>query len=240
MFASLEDVTCARVPWESLTALAELRCHSDIEVIPDGAHAWLQWPAEDTDVLKHVLPLPGVELFVRRENWYRLGQRLPCPGPPAVAGRRLDQILIPAPIQGIAPPAEEVQSCLLRLVREPKSRPATAMECALTALCQWADTATTAQIAALHGARCNDRVFLLGSRLPLLPDGERYWGQTVLAPLGFRVQPALAEPALREALGLADGDMAVLRHEGLEVIPHAAFQPLTRASIRRAGAEGQA
>lgn len=102
-----------------------------------------------------------------------------------------------------------------------------------------ADTATAAQIESVCGAHCAGRILLLGDRLPPLPDAERFWGSRVLVPLGCRPEPALPESALVEALGLQVGEIAV--HDGtrIDVLPGDALQPLTRAGIRLAGAEGR-
>ena len=53
----------------------------------------------------------------------------------------------------------------------------------LSELAQWADAATSARIAAIQAARAGNQVLLLGRELPLLPGGERLWGERVLAPL---------------------------------------------------------
>src|SRR5262249_42827987 len=95
MTPALQEVCCARLPAAGLAVLAELRCRADIEVVPEGASLWVRWPAGDDEVLRRVLPVPGVGLYVRRGNaWYRWGERLPCDAPPADAGRRLDACLV--------------------------------------------------------------------------------------------------------------------------------------------------
>jgi hypothetical protein len=64
---SLGDVSCARFPIAAAAALADLRCRSDIDVLPDGEYLWLRW-AGDEEVLHRVLPLSEVELFVERAD----------------------------------------------------------------------------------------------------------------------------------------------------------------------------
>jgi hypothetical protein len=79
----LDEVCCARVPTASLTALAAARCLASIEVIADGDSCWLRWDEANETILRLVLPLPGVELFLRRGGyWTQPGRRLPYPGPP--------------------------------------------------------------------------------------------------------------------------------------------------------------
>jgi hypothetical protein len=131
----------------------------------------------------------------------------------------------------------------LGLAREGRERPATALCCPLAELDRWAEGATARRLTTLEAAYCPApggaaRVLLLGERLPPLAGGERFWGRAVLAPLGWRPEPALGEAALRAALGLKDEEIALLRPEGVEVVPRAAFRPLTRAGIRLALREG--
>ena len=54
-------------------------------------------------------------------------------------------------------------------------------------------------------------MMLLGQRLPTISEGEKFWGNRVLVPLGFRPAPALSESALLGALGVDEGDLLALR-----------------------------
>jgi hypothetical protein len=113
------------------------------------------------------------------------------------------------------------------------------VRCYLTGLKQWADLVPSAQLAALRAARFGSWVLLLGSPPPLLPDGERYWGQRILVPLGQRVEPALPESALCEALALRPDEVFLLGASGGEVVSLEVFQPLTRAGTRLAVPESR-
>jgi hypothetical protein len=120
------------------------------------------------------------------------------------------------------------------LVRDDRPRPAGALCCPLAELAEWVEEATSRQMAGLQAAWCPaGSVLLLGERLPPLAAGERFWGRSLLVPLGFRPDPDLDEDALREALGLG-GDVGILTAEGLEVVPRGAFGALTRAGLRLA------
>lgn len=230
----LDDVCCARFPLAALAALAGVRCARGVMVLPDGGHVWLRWPAGDEAVLRAVLPIAGLEMYVRREgSWYRLGCRLPVSGPPG-EGRPLDQVLLPAPVRPLAVPSDVLRPMALRLVRDGQARPATALACSLAVLRCWADQATTWQLAAVRGARHGDRVLLLGQPLPPLPTQDCYWGRRVLVPLGFRPEPALPESALAAAIGLEDNEMALVGEAQVEVLGLDLFRPLTRAGVRLA------
>src|SRR5439155_22069142 len=123
----------------------------------------------------------------------------------------------------LGPPVE------LRIGRGGEVKPATALACAIRELVKWTDTAMTAELAAVRAARCGDRAILLGPRLPAIPCATRYWGESVLVPVGFRPEPDLPPAALREAAGVQPDEILLLDEAGADVLPRAAFEPLTRA-----------
>ncbi len=234
MNAALDDVCCASLPPGVLAALAGLRARAGVRAREAGGRVWLWWPAGDEAVLRRVLPLPGVELFARRDGlWYRPGRRLPSSGVPAEdRAKPLAAVLSPAPV---TPQLAQARPAPVGLtaVRDGRPRPATALLCELGELVRWADAATTRQFTALEAARCGGRVLVRGGRLPAVA-GERWWGRSVLVPLGYRPEPGLPEGVLASALGLADGDAALLRAEGAEVVSAATFGPVSRAAVRLA------
>lgn len=238
----LDDVCCARVPVVGLAALGPLRCAPHIEIVADGTHSWVRWDHAHAGVLRLLLPMLGVELYLyRNQCWYRPGQRLPCPGPPVNAPvQRLDQVLFPERIEPLPTATHVLEPCRLGLAVDDRLRPTTALRGALAALAHWAESATSAQLEALRGARHGERVLLVGKRLPPLPVCERFWGRRVLVPLGRRPEPSLPESALVRLLGLAEGEAALLEGSGVEVFQSDALEPLTRSGIRRAAGEGAA
>jgi hypothetical protein len=242
MASPLDDVCCARLPAAALAHLGPLRVRTDVRVLARGEELWLRWPAGDEDVLHRVLAVRGAELFARRDGlWYLPGHRLPTFGVPDELPQTFLHLLAPEPVtpEAGAPPIRPVR---LALARDDTSRPAAALCCDLAGLDRWAEGATARRLAELEAAYCaapgGPRVLLRGERLPPLPAGERFWGRTVLAPLGWRPEPALGEAALRDALGMRPDEIALLRQEGVEVVPRGAFRPLTRAGIRLALREG--
>jgi hypothetical protein len=241
MTTPLDNVGCASLPLSALPALAAVRCVPDVTVAVIGERAWMRWPPGRGDVLVCVAALAGVDLFEQRDgHWYRPGHHLPAFGlPPHAPSRPLAQVLVPAPVQAETPPHLALISEPLRLVREEQPRAATALWCSLSALRKWADRAPTAELAAVHAARCDERVLLLGRRLPPLPGTDRLWGERVLIPLGYRPEPALPESALLEALQITADELIVLALEGAEVLPRSALQPLTRSAVRLALGEAR-
>jgi hypothetical protein len=240
MNAVSAPIGCASLPAASLPWLASLRVRPGLRVRLLGDRAWIWWPAGDAVVLPRVRSLHGVEVFERREDrWYRPGQHLPVFDVPSDAeAKSLLEFLTPAPVQPeFGSPA--FAPLTLRLVRDGRPWPATALCCALDDLAEWAEQTTSKQLAQLTALRTNHLVLLRGQRLPPLPNAPRYWGHTVLIPLGFRPDPEASEAVLREALRLQPDEIALVGPNGFEVIDARHFQPLTRASVRLAVREGR-
>ncbi len=239
----LENVTCARIPGESLAALAGLRRVEGISVLASDDHRfWVFWRKGDERTLRTLLPVQGVEVFERRgSHWHVLGRRLPCfevPDPePAIA---LDRVVFPAPFPVIEPGESSPKPSIIRLVREGRQRPSTAAYCPLVELGRWAHSAPSREIESVRGAIRGRFALILGRDLPPWPGSIRYWGDRVLVPIGFQLRPNLAEPAILDALGSSGfevfrfvlGDDDPSDDSTVEAIPFDVFRPLSRAGIR--------
>jgi hypothetical protein len=202
-------------------------------------------------LLERLLPLSSVEMYSRRGgDWHRLGDHLPTFGVPLGAGSdgaALARALVPKPLCPRAPGDPPLDPIPIRVVRGERGdpRPARAVRCSLGSLCAWAESVTSARLAALEAAwtisaqkRPDEAtVFVLGEALalPELGDCVRFWGGgDLLVPLGFRIEPELPDRALRAAMGAAAGELVALDEFGHERIPRSAFQPLGRAALRLA------
>jgi hypothetical protein len=236
---TVQNVSCASLPEESLTALAALRNQPDITVALMHGRAWVRWPAGDEVVLRAVLPVAGVQLYVQHaEHWHRYGRHLPAFDLPMDARYRpLHQLLTPAPIRPLPPPANHHKPVAVKLVADVRPRPATALRCSSRDLQRWADKVPSCRLERIQAACCDGRLLLVGSSLPALGGGERFWGETMLIPLGQRPDPELPAAAIREALGIADDELLLLTAAGAEVIARSALCRLTRAQIRLAQEE---
>lgn len=236
MATDLDRVRCARLPVAALASLAELRCRPDVLVTTAGDRAWVRWSSGGGPLLDRLMAVPGVELFARRDDgWFRLGDRLPAfDVPPEDGTVPLHRAIVPARFVPEPAPGEVGGPVALGLARDERPRAATALRCRLADLAGWAERATSAQVEALRAARSGDLVLLLGRRLPPIGGAERFWGDRLLVPLGFRPDPELAEPILLDALGAVDGERVLLDAAGAEVVPSAAFRPLGRAAVRLA------
>jgi hypothetical protein len=233
---ALADVCCASIPAAGLPHLAALRTQAGLRITLDGERAWLHWDAGHDEVPRQILPIEGAELFDLHDGlWYRPGRHLPAFDVPAVGeSQPLARLVTSSPVQPHQAVATTISPLPLRLVRDTRPRPASAVCCRLVVLAEWAELATTQQLAALAGARCGERMLVIGKPLPPLTQGLRYWGTGILTPLGFRHEPALPENLLCEALALKAEELALLQPDGVEVLSREVLAPLTRAGIRLA------
>jgi hypothetical protein len=236
MAGPLDDVCLARVPAAQLMLLAAVRTAQGVRVRREGDYVWLRWSQGDTSVLQCVLPIIGAEFFtLRGECWYRPGRSLPSFGIPDLGtGESLAKFLSPAPMAPIDRGFATPKPVRFALVHDDRPRPTTALRCGVDQLARWADTATTRQLAAIRAAMDTDDVVMLGSKLPMLVGGKRFWGASLFVPLGFRPQPDLPESALHEVLELDEDEIALIDADVVDVIERAAFAPLTRTSARLA------
>src|SRR5438132_10442345 len=108
MLEQLVDVCCACLPAKELSALANVRVVPGVTVYQHGDTAWVRWEHQEEDVLRRLLPIPGVIFYCWREgSWYRLGASMPAFEVPAEAAYQpLHQILFPAPVQPLPAPNE--------------------------------------------------------------------------------------------------------------------------------------
>jgi MoxR-vWA-beta-propeller ternary system domain bpX2 len=231
----LDACRAARLPVAGLESLATLRAKGGLRIVA-GDPAWVTWDNERLDAIAALLAVPGAELFVPRDGrWYRPGERLPAfDVPPVGEALSIDRAIVPAPFVATEPDGRETSKVPLRLERCEIPRPTTTLHCRIDALQPWADAATTAEITTVKAARCGEVAWLMGPRLPSIADAERFWGERVLVPLGFRAEPDWPESPLREAAGVGPDEILVLLASGTEAISSDAFRPLTRAAIRRA------
>jgi hypothetical protein len=231
-----KDVTAAKLPAVHLKALAPVRAEAEVRVLPAGDAIWVRWPAKITRVIQCLRPVPGVVFFSFRDGvWFRLCHRLPSAEcPPDDTGSKLAAVLVPDRLEPVSPPAGTVSRVTLGIVRGGEPQTATALVCETVALAKWADTATSAELAVVEAARCGSRTVLLGKNLPVVPSGVRYWGESLLVPLGFRADPELPATVLRAAAGATADELVLLDDECASVIPRAAFERLSRAGLRLA------
>lgn len=232
----LHNATLAKVPAAELGRLGVLRGSPGISVRLEADTAWVRWQSVDTAIVASLLPAPGAAFFERRDNsWLPCGQRIPVdvPGGDYLP---LESVLLPQPESSRI--AQPIGLAPLRFVtvRSTRALPCSAVVCTPAALAAWASLAPDAAIARLSACRSGNLAIVLGNNPPLVAGGERFWGERVLLPLGWRAEPDLPESSLCEAAGCRPDELLLWRG-GPIVVPRKAVTPLTRAAARL-GARG--
>jgi hypothetical protein len=231
-----KEVSAARIPVVHLVALSPLRNRPNIRINLQKDTAWVRWSADGGDLIRCLLPVPGVEFFTCRSGtWFRFRSLLPTTEtPPEGNGISVAAVLVPSSIEPVQPDTIVLTPVQLSVVRCSEPRPTSALVCSIQDLQKWADMATTAEISMVKGARADGIAILLGSHLPSIFRATRYWGDEVFVPIGFRPEPDLPAAALRMVVGTEADELVFLDDEGVRVVPRKAFEPLTRAGIRLA------
>ncbi len=234
--AALDRVRDTRLPKAGLATLAHLRNQQEIRVVEFADGAWIFWEGERPTVLQLLLGIPNVELFVpKNSDWVRIDRHVPTFAvPDRDASTRLENTILPLAVQPTLISESTFQRISVSPVRCEKAHPTSAVCCEIEALRTWADTALTREINAIRAARKGKMAWLLGSDLPVLAKAERFWGNKLLVPLGYRPEPAWPESVLVDVAGIEKGELLVLRPDRVETLPLDAFQHLTRAAIRLA------
>jgi hypothetical protein len=234
----LADATLASLPIDRLDALESLRGDLAITVAIRLGEAWVSWERGRDEVIARLLPVPGVRFYsARGSDYHAPGRWLPSPEVPSDLAMDVIPVaraVLPEPIRPVPPGPWEIAPIEPSLAGDDQPRPCSAWLGGLEALGAWADRATTAEIAALRGATRGNQALVIGDPPPSLAGGRRFWGRFLLCPLGRVARPSMTDRAWAQWLGLADGDRALLRDDGIEVIPGETIGALSRAGIRLA------
>jgi hypothetical protein len=233
------DVQRAAIPTAAMPRLGVLRDRRGLEVGLAGRHLWLRWPDGDESIAQTLFAIAGSRLFEMRDgHWHEPGRSLPAfDMPETLSYRPIAAVILPAAFE--AKPAIEFApvAAPLRLVADSAYRPTLAMACALTAFSAWAQGMPPCRLKQLRAARDGDRLLVLGKSLPWIEGGERFWGRSVLVPVGRRPTPNFSEAALRTLVGVAESDLLVIRQSGCELIAQDSFETLTHGALRLAARE---
>lgn len=241
----LAGVSLARVPTADLAALGRYRDRDDVRVAGDDGDplVWVRWPVDDSGVLMALLPMSGVEFFREEDGvLFRAGRLLPANvrAPGASSFVALDRAIAPARVEWEEPRRDWVPVGL-RLVADDRPRATSAMRAGPSELLPWAESVPSAVLGAIEATSDGATVILIGGRLPWV-EGERWWGSRVFVPLGHRPDPELPESLLVGALGLQEGERAILSSApggvSAAVLSRETFGPLTLGGLRRLGAGG--
>jgi hypothetical protein len=237
---AIDEVSGACMPVEQLPMLAEVRCARGVEIVLESQHVWVSWPPDREEVLQRVLAVPGVRVFVKREaHWFELGRRLPARDVSFDGPRKpLFQALTPVASQMESPNSQSIDRVRLHLVPDDRTRQTTALRCSIDVLQRWIERSPCVLFERFKAVLADEEVLVVGSGLPMLPGNARYWGERVLMPLGFRIEPKLPLGVLQEVLGLSDRDVAIFSDSGVERFSRELLTDLSRGRVRLA-AQGQ-
>lgn len=219
----------------ALSLLAPLRNLSGVTVCVSDGFARVAWPVGLQAVQERLLAAPGVRFYARLDgNWFGIGHALPAfelnLGGSFVS---LAQALTPQKLETeLAPELQRALPVPMKLVSSDLPKPVSGALYEVSVLAAWAEMASTHVLESFTAARREHRILLVGSNPPWLTASVRLWGDRVLCPLGQRVEPALPESAIGEALGLAAGDRAIFCEGEFDLVESAAFSPLSRAALR--------
>lgn len=232
----LPPINAARIPLAGLSALAGLRTSGGVSVVASDTQAWIRWEGPAKRLVPLLMAIPGAEYFTCRDDrWYRLGEAMPVfDVPPPGAATPLERLLFPAPFTASQPGHLIAERPVCRLVPSSIPHPTTALRCDLAVLNPWVESATTAELKGVQACLCDDRVLIVGPKLPWVDPAERFRGKDVLIPIGYRPEPDWSEAALRETAGINRDEILMLGHDHIETIPRETLEPLRRARFREA------
>ncbi|HEX3313982.1 MAG TPA: hypothetical protein VHR72_03770 [Gemmataceae bacterium] len=233
------DVERAAIPTSAMMRLAVLRDRRGLEVALSGRHLWLRWPDGEESIAATLFAIPGCRLFEMREGrWHEPTRSLPAfDMPEALSFRPIAAVILPTAME--TTPATDFAPIAMRLalVADTTYRPTLAVACSLDAFAAWAREVPPCRLRKLRAARDGARLFVLGKALPWIEGGERFWGRSVLVPIGFRPSPNFSESALRTLVGVAESDLLVIRMDGCERIAQDCFTTLSHGALRLAARE---
>jgi len=235
----LHNATLAQVHAADLSRLGPLRGAPGLTVRMDGQTGWVRWHSADAAVVMALLPAPGAQFFERRDGqWLPCGKLIAADNIPQDGFVPLEGVLVPqaAHRQPVVPAT--IAPVRFDTVRSAQLRACTAVVCTPAAVANWAALAPDAEIARLAACRSGGLVLVIGDNPPMLAGGERFWGDRVLLPLGWRAQPDLPESSLCEAAGVGTDEILLWRN-GANFVPRKSLVALTRAAARLGAREGQ-
>lgn len=230
MDAPLAAASACRLPPDALAGLAPFRARDDVRALPAPDALWVFFPPGDVETARALLALPHARLFSRQGHWRPLGAHLPAfDVPDPDEAREISRLIFPQPVAPRGPSAP----CLpleARLVRGGPPREATALRLPLARLAAWASLATRHDLAGFQCAVNGDEALAVGPRLPPL-EGAPYWGDGLFILAGWRPEPALPLPVLRDAFQLG-ADLGLWGPDGLEAVPAPALGGASLARLR--------
>ena len=231
-----------------LRSLARLRRMPGLTVCQCDDALWLRGDIDDAEIAPQLAAIPGARRFdVLADKQLRpLGRLVPeghlPKGPWQPFATWLKVELPPLSIASAAPPLEPVR---LRLVRSGEIREPALLEVSLETLSDYIETAPQWRIQRwqLALAREDDvrgrAILVRGLPLPPLPGQVWTEQEGVCAPAGFTWEPAVNPAVVRQLLGLAPQELALVHPAGThEVVLPDHWVRASRSAVRQMRKEG--
>lgn len=236
MMSSMDSITCASLPIVQLERLASIRSQKQVKGRIHQDKVWLLWNGNNQNIAELLFPIPGAELYERKEDHWHLFQRqLPSFNVPDLSeARPLAELLFPESIPLLPLPSVKLQPLAIKLVADSNPRESAAMLCQLSELHDWLETVPGIRIAELKALRKGNSVLIFGTSLPEISEGQRFWGKRIFVPLGNSYEPFFDEFTMIKIIDLASTQVLFIQHHGIECIDISKAQPLSRASVRLA------
>ena len=225
----------ASIPIENAVSASPLRQELDIEACVADDRLWLRGTKWNDAIDRSLRKILGAERSHRLANTEtaRWGEVVPSGVLPHGPWMRLKDWLQP-----VAPPTllsgVVTRRAGFRLVRTTTERPANLLIVDFPTWREYAASAPGIRLNRLSFAVSDDaRALIRGEPLPPL-EGTRYAeAKGVAAPLGWTWSPAVDAEVVRETLGLAEQDLALLTVAGVcDIIRSDEFVRATRSAVR--------
>lgn len=237
----MSGVWALRLARDNAKSLAILRCLSGVQAGEREDEVWLRGDANDEGLSVQLQSIPGATRFevLPDQQLIELGQRVPAGKLPDLHWQPLPdwlQIALPE----ACGPGRFARRVPIRLVRSSMVSRSELLVTTIDAWFAWACRAPRARLDPLRFAADDDgRVAIHGSPLPPLP-GERFtFAEGIAVPAGWTSTPAVDAETLRDAMGLAPGDVALLSPQGSwELIESDQFVRASRSAVRATAEAG--
>lgn len=225
----------ARLNAADASALAGLRLVAGLEVATIGSVLWLRGSAWNEALRRALRKVPGLDRFETHASGRLLadGARVPQGRLPELRWQALAPwfpVNLPTAHGLVAAPSPAP----FRLVRSTGEREAGGVLAELSAWHEFAIGAAAIRLRPLRFAAARDgRVWIEGMPLPPVPGRRFSISEGIAIPCGFTWSPALSVTAIRQWLGLGEGDATFAAEDGTwEIIRAEQFVPATRSAAR--------
>ena len=216
-------------------ALAGHRLIAGLEVAEIGGVLWLRGPAWNEALRRALRKVPGLDRFETHASGRLLadGARVPQGRLPELRWQAL-ALWFPVNLPTAHGLASSPSPAPFRLVRSTGEREAGGVLAELSAWHEFAIGAAEIRLRPLRFAAARDgRAWIEGVPLPPVPGRRFTISEGIAIPCGFTWSPALSVAAIRQWVGIAEGDVAFATEDRTwEIIRAEQFVPATRSAAR--------